>query len=325
MRQLRIGLVGRSTAAALLGHSFEQLAGLELVNFDVPEHPDDFVRLLRARRLSGVVLCGDVSKRLYLTRKAGDEGLPALVETPFSADIDTAGSLFEERLQRGPNPALLAISPWRFAPDLQLARGILQGGTLGESGSFEIVLPADPLPLAPVPAPDGGSAPPVAAAALIQNHGWQAMEMLRNLFGDVASLRASRLRSATGASEGVEITVRCVGEWHGRVTIGLPGSISNRWIKLRGSEASIELNREDSHFINHEDERTRLGGSGSFGIETWQRLANAFADVAAKRTTAWMSEAELLRTVELVQASLMSLGAGLAVDGPRRYRRFVAA
>jgi len=276
--------------------------------FDAPEHPEDFVRLVRARRLNGIVLCGDVSKRLYLTRKTGEEGLPAMVEMPISSDIDTAGSLFEERLQRGPNPALLAIAPWRFAPDLQLARGILQGGMLGESGTFEIALPADPLPL-----PEASSADaPVAAAELIQNHGWQAMELVRHLFGDVASLRAARLRSATGASERVGILVRCTGEWSGRVCIGPPGRVSNQWITLKGSEDSIELNRDDSYFINHEDERTRLGGTGCFGIETWQRLANAFADVVAKRTPTWMSEAELLRTVELVQAALMSLGAGLA-------------
>ncbi|MCC6537734.1 MAG: hypothetical protein IT162_09310 [Bryobacterales bacterium] len=321
MRQLKIGLVGRSTTAALLAHSFEQLTDLELVCFDAPEHPDDFVRLVRARRLNGIVLCGDISKRLYLTRKAGDEGLPAMVETPFSTDVDSAGSLLEERLQRGPNPALLAVSAWRFSADLQLARGILQGGTLGERGEFEIVLPADPLPL---PSLDSDPFAPLAAATLIQQHGWQAMEIVRHLFGDVASLRASRMRSATGAPEGVEIAVQCAGEWSGRVSIARPGAVRNQWIVLRGSEAGLELNRDETVFINHEEERSRLG-TGSFGVENWQRLANAFADVAAKRTPPWMSEAELLRTVELVQASLMSLGAGLAVDGPRRYRRFVAA
>ncbi len=321
MRKLRIGIIGRSPTSALLEYSFEQLSGLELVPLNpAPEHPEEFGSLVRTHQLNGVVLCGDAARRLYLSRKAGDENLPTLVETPFSTDIDVAGSLLEERLQRGANAALLPVSPWRFAPDWQLARGILQGGSLGESGTFEILLPAAPLPL---PAGPEGDAQ-VAAATMIQQHGWQAMEVLRNLFGDVASLHASRLRSAQGTPAGVEIAVQCGIEWKGRVIIGRTGPESNQWATLRGAEASIELNRSDSYFINHEDERTRLG-HGCFGLENWERLASAFADVASKRTTAWMSEAELLRTVELVQATLMSLGAGLAVDGPRRYRRFVAA
>jgi hypothetical protein len=60
-------------------------------------------------------------------------------------------------------------------------------------------------------------------------------------------------------------------------------------------------------------------------MENYERMANAFADVASFRVDPWLTDSDLIRTIELVQAAHMSLGAGLAVEAPRRLRRIVAA
>ena len=323
MRQLRVGVIGQSLDAVLLTQSWQQLYGVDVVSVDVPEDPQEFVSLLRTLHLSGLAVCSPLFKRIYLIRKALDEGLPVLAETPLAADLDSVASLLEERMQR-PGPPLIPVTPWRFAPDLQLARGILSGGALGDPVAFQISMPGPEALLSPSPA---SAEAPVSAATIILEQGWVAMDLVRHLFGDVHSLQASRIRGASSgaALEGVEIALRCTGGWNGKVYLAAePAAPKSNWVNIRGTEAALELGWQSSTFVPADGDPARIG-QGCFGMDNYERLANGFADVAAFRVDPWVNDADLVRTLDLVQAAHMSLGAGLAVDAPRRHRRIVAA
>ena len=323
MRQLRIGVVGQSLEGAFLAQSFEQLYGVDPIAIEAPEDPQDFVGILRAARVSGLAVCAPLNKRIYLIQKGLDEGLPVLAETPIGSELESLASLLEERAQR-PGPPLIPVTPWRFAPDLQLARGILAGGALGDPRSFEITMPG----------PGGGLLPntkletPVSAAAIIMHQGWVALDLVRHLMGDIASLQATRIRNSNASSpslEGVELAVQCVNGWNGCVRLAVePAAPGAQWVRLSGHEGAVELGWHSSSFISSLGERARIG-QGCFDMDNYERLANAFADVAAKRVDPWLNDADLARTLELVQAAHLSLGAGLAVEAPRRQRRIVAA
>ena len=323
MRQLRIGVVGQSLDAVLLTQSFEQLYGVDIVPVDLPEDPQDITRTLRACRLGGLVVCAPLLKRIYVIRKALDEGLPVLAETPLASELEAVGSLLEERMQR-PGPPLIPITPWRFAPDLQLARGILSGGALGDPVSFHVTMPGPETFLSPTPA---RIELPVSAAAILMHQGWVALDLVRHLVGDVMTVQAKRIRSATAnpSLEGVEIAVKCANGWAGTVCLSVePVTPKTHWVTLCGTEGSVELGWQASSFVPTEGESARIG-QGCFGMENYERLANGFADVASFRVDPWITDGDLLRTLELVQAAHLSLGAGLAVDAPRLHRRIEAA
>lgn len=324
MRHIRVGVVGQSLDAVLLTQSWSLLSGTEVAPFPLADDNQQFVTALRENRLGGVAICAPMPKRLTLIRKALDEGLPVLAETPFAADLDSVGSLFEERLQRG-GPPLIPITPWRFAPDLQLARGILAGGALGSAISFRVTMPGPEAMLSPnAPLME----PSYSAAAIILQQGWVAMDLVRHLFGDVHWVQATRLRgsgSSGVALQGVEIVMECSGGWSGTVCLSSePADPKSNWVVIKGSEAALELGWRSSTFIPAEGDSARIG-QGCFGVENYERLANAFADVAAFHVSPWVTDLDLIRTLDLVQAANMSLGAGLAVDAPRRQRSIAAA
>ena len=324
MRQLKVGVVGNSLDAVLLTQSWQQLFGVEPVHLESPEDPQDFVRTLRAQHCGGLAICAPLHQRIYLIRKALDEGIPVLASTPLAGDLDSVASFLEERMQRA-GPPLLPIAPWRFAPDLQLARGILSGGALGDPLSFNIAMPGPEAALLSPGAPLAEK--PVSAASIILEQGWVAMDLVRHMFGDVHSLQATRIRSSTPTAplESVEIALRCGGGWMGKICLAAePAPPKAHWVQICGTEASLELGWQSSNFIPAEGEPARIG-QGCFGMDNYERLANSFADVAAFRVNPWSTDADLVRTLDLVQAAHMSLGAGLAVEAPRRHRRIVAA
>lgn len=321
MRQMRVGVIGQSLDAVFLTQSFNHLAGVSPVAIELPDDPQDFVKTLRAHEVSGLVVCAPVNKRIYLIRKAFDEGLPVLAETPWASDVDSIAGLIEELNTPGSaGHKLIPVTPWRFAPDLQLARGILAGGALGDPVSFDIALPG---PEAYLGAP---SETPVTAALLVQQKSWIVFDLVRHLFGDVHTLQASRIRSmGEGAElEAVEILVQCIAGWSGRIRLGTVPRVSPHWVRIDGREGRIELGWESSTFKASDGETARIG-SGCFGMENYIRLASAFVDVTAFGSPTWVNDSDLIRTLELVQAAHMSLGAGLAVEAPRRQRRIVAA
>jgi predicted dehydrogenase len=323
MRQLRVGVVGQSLDAVLLSQSLEQLYGVDVIQVDVPQEPQEITRILRVSRLSGLVVCAPLLKRIYMIRKALDEGIPVLAETPMASDLDSLASLLEERAHR-PGPPLIPITPWRFAPDLQLARGILSGGALGDGISFHVTMPGPEAFLSPTPARIEA---PVSAASVIMHQGWVAFDLVRHLFGDVLTVQASRIRSATASPslEGVQISVQCGSGWTGQICLSVePVPPMTQWVSMQGREGSLDLGWRSSSFTPADGEPARIG-QGCFGMENYERLANAFADVASFRLDPWVNDTDLARTLELVQAAHMSLGAGLAVEAPRRHRRIVAA
>jgi predicted dehydrogenase len=307
----------------LLTQSLEQLYGVEVLPFELPEDPQAITRILRAHRLGGLVVCAPLFKRICLIRKALDEGLPVLAETPMATELESVASLLEERSQR-PGPPLLAIAPWRFAPDLQLARGILSGGALGDPIQFQITMPGPEYMLSP------GAArldAPLSAAGVVMQQGWLALDLVRHLIGDVMTVQATRVRSASAHTvlEGVEIAVQCGNGWPGKVCLSVePMAPKTPWVTLKGVEGTVELGWQSSSFTPADGDAARIG-KGCFGMENYERMANAFADVASFRVDPWLTDSDLIRTIELVLAAHMSLGAGLAVEAPRRLRRIVAS
>jgi predicted dehydrogenase len=260
---------------------------------------------------------------LFLIRRALEEGLPVLAETPWAPDLDSVSSLLDERAGRpAASPPLLPVSPLRFAADLQLARGIVHAGSLGDPIGFELCLT---LPEMAGPATAAGD--PISAAALVLEQGWAAMDLARSLFGEAASLQASRIRSTTPAAnlEAVEIALRFVNAWTGKVVLTTNRSQAKPCVvRAMGSEASLDIGWQESFYRPKDGERTRIG-SGCFGIDSYRRMAEAFAGLALHRSEGWLNDQDLVRTLDLVQAAHMSLGAGLAVEAPRRQRRIVAA
>jgi hypothetical protein len=133
MSQLRVGVVGQSLDAVLLTQSFEQLFGVEVAPIEFPEDPLDVTRMLRVspsrrdRRLCALVEA-DLSDSEGLGR-----WLACARGGPLATELDSVASLLEERMQR-PGPPLIPITPWRFAPDLQVGARHSIGRCAGRSG-----------------------------------------------------------------------------------------------------------------------------------------------------------------------------------------------
>lgn len=142
MSSVRLGLIGAGVIGARHLGAMDAIAGIELVGLADPGEKAQAIAkargipffdtagdLFEAINMDGVVICTPTEHHLSPTLAALDAGIHVLVEKPICATVAEAEQIVAK--SREVNRHVLVGHQRRYYPQVERAREIIQGGTLG--------------------------------------------------------------------------------------------------------------------------------------------------------------------------------------------------
>ncbi len=325
MAHLRIGILGRTQEAALHTKAWED-AGVDLARFDRSAPGTGYFRELSAvlagKRVSAVSLCVPPPARRALAVDCLENGIHVLAELPLAGDIDAAQALLDAaRVVKADTRTLLVpATPYRFLPDVELLRGILGGGGLGDIRSFRLTL-------TPPWTRAGSEAQyqPLTGAGLLFDMGSHGFDLVRYLFGRPSMMRATR--NAGGEITGMaSVRVRMsYNDMAGEVVLASRVTeASQPFLTVEGSEGTIEIGWNSSS-CRMKGHKPAAVGTGNPWTTAYARMTGLFASTIRRGGGPWITLADCYRVLECVRMAQESLMTGRAVEMAPLYRGASAA
>lgn len=324
MAHLRIGILGQHGDAALHRDAWFAAAEANLVagvhnGTDRNGHARDLETMVSAGPVSGVSLFTPTPSRRAMAMDCLSRGISVLTELPMAGDVESSLSLFAAA--RKSKAHLLAANKFRFAPALQLARGILGGGALGDVSSFDISLsqPANP---------GRDALMPMTASGLVFESGWAALDLIHNFFGPPDSIQAVRAArsSVLLMPEPVQLTVSFRGGMQGRIHLhaNRSGDRSASVFSAAGTDGSIEIGWTGSYFRAGFGNPARIG-DGVDARDAVRQMVMSFCCVLEGDAQPWSSIEESESVVRWIAAAQESLETGRPAEAPGVPWRAIAA
>jgi predicted dehydrogenase len=322
MAHLRIGILGRTQEAALHAKAWED-ANVDVVRFDGASAPGtgyfrELSTVLAGRQVQAVSLCVPAAARRALAVDCLEHGIHVLAELPLAGDPDAAQALLDAArvIKTGSRTLMVPATPFRFLPDVELVRGILGGGGLGDIKSFRLTLST---PCARTGKEAASQQPPTGAGILFEV-GSHAFDLTRHLFGRPVMIRAMRGDAAAAGLAPVKLRLSYPGNAIGDVTLA-PAltAVSAPFLVVEGSEGTIEVGWHAST-CRMKGQMSSVIGSGNQWAPAYRRMAGLFAATLRRGGGPWISLAECYRVLESVRLAQESLVTGRAVDLPVLYQ-----
>jgi UDP-N-acetylglucosamine 3-dehydrogenase len=235
-----------------------------------------------------------------------ERNLDVLCEKPLALNGREALKMLRTatRLKR----QLVLATKFRHVPDLVAARDLIAAGDIGEPVAFEIDFSS-------MVDMSGrwNSRRALAGGGVIIDNGCHAFDIVAFLFGTVARVHATRLKSLQSIAVEDSATILVAA---GR---GLIGRIDLSWslatgretyVTVYGSRGTIEVGWRGSR-LRVAGRPTVQIGSGYDKGDAHRRMMTAFRDLALGNAVGpWITPGECLRTVAAVEAAYQSLRSG---------------
>ncbi|MFN7922831.1 MAG: Gfo/Idh/MocA family oxidoreductase [Bryobacteraceae bacterium] len=315
---MRIGIVGAGSEAEQHVQAWRSVAAVTIVRA-TSSYSQELRSMLDGEPLSAVSLCSPSPTRRLLAADCLEAGLPVLSELPLSGDVDSARTLLESA-SRKPNARLVPANRFRFSSDMQMARGIIGGGSLGDMQSFRMNLTP------PFAVGERTGYQPLSGPGILFDLGWQAVDLASYMFGIPHTIEAARVRPGTPtASDAVALRLEYAGGLTGEVRL-CPSQFhaEPNLLLATGSDGRIEVGWNQSFFRPQQGEVSRLGDGFSFP-EAYNRMMSLFTGVVQGFIPPWTTIAECREILGVIVAAQVALATDRPVPVVPTYRRPMAA
>jgi predicted dehydrogenase len=283
----------RSAAA----RRFAREAGLR--TYTEPEY------LLGHEELDAVSICTPPIFHAPVAIACLERGLDVLCEKPLATNAHAALEMLRVATREGRH--LLLATKFRHVPDLIAARALIQDGAIGEPIAFEV----DFSSMVDM-SRRWNCRRAVAGGGVIIDNGCHALDIVTYLFGTVARVQATRLKTVQniGVEDSATIVVGA-----GR---GLVGRIDVSWSLATGRETYVTVyGSKGTIEVGWRRSRLRIAGRDPEPIgpgydknDAHVRMLEAFKGVCGGYVAPWITPVEAMRTVASVEACYVSMRSG---------------
>ena len=206
-----------------------------------------------AGEIDFVDICTPPALHAEPIRAALKRGWNVLCEKPLLLDSDQLAAI--RSLARESGRAVVPVHNWKYAPIVRRATDVLRSGAIGELRELQIETRRIEDCAAIDPAhPNWRRDPAISGGGILMDHGWHAIYLARNWFGeDPIDVDARLHRAANGVEDEGTLTLRFP---KGRATIVLTWRAERRsnTMRLTGDAGEIAI-EDDTLKIGNEEIR----------------------------------------------------------------------
>jgi len=256
-----------------------------------------------AGALDAVVICTPPQTHADLARHFLERGVHVMVEKPItirSADAQALARLAQEK-QR----VLMMASKFRYVPDVQKAKALVESGALGK-----IVLYENAFCSKVAMADRWNAQPDVAGGGVLIDNGCHSADIARYLLGPISHVHAHRGIAAQQLP--VEDTVRFEFRTGGGSlgTVDLSWSLnkeSDVYLALYGTQGTLFCGWKESRYRQDGNPVFAPFGSGYDKVAAFRGQIENFAAAIAQRAAPLITVQDALASVEVVEAAYESM------------------
>ncbi len=325
MSALRFAILGTGRIASDYLTALETVPELELVGLCDPRQevvtalgerwevqaftePDE---LFEKCSVETVLVAAPPALHESLSMDCLSRGAHVLCEKPLALDLASGRRMLAAAAEAG--RVLTMSAKFRHVPDLLEAKARIESGQLGRLAFADNVF-ASPVSMAD----RWNSDPSIGGGGVLMDNGTHSVDLLRYLFGPVLWVDAVEGPRLQGLA--VEDNVRLrLGFADGLVAgIDLSWSFStfdDWYVAVHGDQGSLRLGWGGSHFERSDGTRQDFG-TGYKKIQALGRQLAHFGRLAAGEESALLAQADLLASIQVVEAAYASLHRGQRVEIP---------
>ncbi len=271
----------------------------------------DPLDMIARERLDAVSIATPPVSHAQVTIACLERNLHVVCEKPLAIDANDALRMLRTATRVGRH--LQLATKFRHVPDLVRARELIAQGTIGDPIAFEIDF-SSRVDMSQ----RWNSRRALAGGGVIMDNGSHAFDIVAFLFGTVARVLATRLKTVQDLNVEDSATV-LVGAGHGLIgRIDLSWSLATgreTYVTVYGSQGTLEVGWRGSR-LRVNDQAPESIGPGYDRTQAHVHMLTAFRDLIRGMRGPWISPGECVRTVAATNASYRSLRAGgwVAVD-----------
>lgn len=263
--------------------------------------------MLDAVPLDAALVCTPPDVHAAVSRACLARGLHVLCEKPLAPVTRDVFQMLEDAARA--RRTLVVASKFRHVPEIERARALLAGGTLGDPVHFTISFCG-----AVDMRTRWNAEPGRAGGGVIMDNGSHAFDLIAYLFGPIHRVHATRLRAVQPLAVEDSAVLRV---WAGDGVIGtvdLSWSVSllaDRYLSVACSHGTIEVGWQGARLQCNGTPPTALGGAYDRRI-AHRAMHARFAAAVRERATPWISSFECLQVAAALDAAYRSLDSGIA-------------
>jgi predicted dehydrogenase len=314
---LRFGLVGAGMIAQTYAQAFRQTAHARLVAVaDVRKEAADALgaalgcpsfaccREMADRvRLDAVVVCTPPATHPELCVWFAGRGIHVLCEKPLAIDLDDAHRMFEVAQRNGVE--LTMASKFRYVEDVNLAKGFITAGVIGDVVLFENSFTGRVDMTS-----RWNSDPELSGGGVLIDNGTHSVDIMRFFLGPLTALKSvegKRLQSLS-VEDTVRVFIRSAGGVIG--SIDLSWTIDKRqpyYLSIYGSEGTIHVGWKDSKYCRASDGEWIAFGSGYSKLGAFCRQIDNFVGCVRREQQPVIKPEDAVASVEAIEAAYAAL------------------
>lgn len=265
----------------------------------------DLEAFLADAKPEAVILCTPPSTHAPIALRLMEQGISVLCEKPLSIQPENARVMLEAADAAG--VVFTMASKFRYVDDVQKARELIQGGTLGE-----IVLLENTFAARVDMRERWNSDPDVGGGGVLIDNGTHSADIVRYLLGPVAEVQATEGNRFQGLE--VEDTVHLFLRSQAGVlaSIDLSWSINKQldyYIGIYGTEGVMRIGWQESFYERPNNGGKHVFGTGYSKLGAFEAQLRNFLGAMRGQEALRITSAEAFDSVEVIAAAYRSLAA----------------
>ncbi|MFN8390984.1 MAG: Gfo/Idh/MocA family oxidoreductase [Bdellovibrionota bacterium] len=314
---IRYGLVGAGLVSQNYAQAFLSTQASELVAVHdiLPEAVKslcaktnargytDLAAMIRESNLDAVIICTPPSTHLEISKVFLKAGIHVLCEKPISINRASLDEMLSTAKQHG--VMLSMASKFRYVKDVIRAKQMFELGLLGEVVLFENSF------LSKVDmAGKWNSQSEVSGGGVFIDNGTHSVDIMRYLLGPIKTIKVVEGKRLAGlpVDETVHVLIRGTNGILGRIDLSWSIKQDNpSFITVHGSHGRLNIGWKESTYSLYSTGETVVFGAGYDKVAAFSSQINNFSDAICGRADSLISEADILASVEVIEAGYRSL------------------